>query len=679
MMYSSWVSSLRTKETHACFLLLFTVAFLLLPSYCYSQSIKELEENVKTVSSKEKPMVLNQISSKYLKIDANKSISFAEQALKASRKQDNVLEEATALITLAKAYEILNKEKKTIQYYKEAIKVFDENGQLSNSANLWTEIAAIFLFSKNYTEALDAEIKALELYKKTKDKRSILSVNLAIGDIYFILQKYENSLPSFRIVLKMYEDLNDVAGQVMLLKRIGNSYKSWGNFDESYIFFNQALDIAKKNNLDLEEAFLSETIETVKKNLSNWQKSKIEYDLQVQKEQKEQKEKAREQERQIKIKEKEINSLANQNIKSIEEIENLSGNAQLKELKIKAQQEEIFRKKMESESQLKTNEFLKKKQELSELEVEKQKILIWGGAGFSVLGLILSALIFFAYRNKKKANDLQKQKNEIIYKQKEQIEQKNTLITDSIDYAKNIQDAILPSQEPLSKHFSDFFIFYKPKDIVSGDFFWIKDGESKDNCVCIAAADCTGHGVPGAFMSLLGFIMLDDIAKSSTSNNTPADVLKEVNNQLMSVLHQNTDNLTGKFGMDIALLKYNIHKNEIIYSGAHNPLIIIGSDGHIHEIKADKISIGTRLDCSFTNHTIKVNKGDMVYLYSDGYQDQIGGERRKKYLSYNLKELLKKIHLLDADKQKEELTRVHLEWRSKTDQTDDILFIGLKI
>jgi len=674
MIPSSRISACVTREIIPGLLVLLSVIFLLMPGICFSQSVKELEEKLKTVSAEEKPVILNEISAAYLKTDANKSISYAEQALKASRKQDNMDEETNALITLAKAYELLKNQKKTIQYFKEAIKVFDDYNQPASSANLWNEIAESYLYSKKYNEALDANIKALELFKKANDKRGILNMNIEIGDIYFTLQKYESSLPSYRTALKMYEDLKDANGQVVLLNRIGASYIKWGNFDEAYIFLNHALDIAKKNNFNSEVTSILETIEMVKKNLSNWQKSKIEYDLQVQKEQQA---KTREQERQIRIKEGQISSLSNQNIKSIEEIENLSGDAQLKELKIKTQKEEILRKQMEAESQLKANEFLKKEKELADLEIERQKLLMWGGVGFSVLGLVLTLLVFIAYRNKKKANDLQKQKNEIIYKQKEQIEQKNILITDSIDYAKNIQDAILPSYEPLSKNFSDFFVFYKPKDIVSGDFFWIKEGV-EENCVCVAAADCTGHGVPGAFMSLLGFIMLDDIAKRN-AHTTPADVLKEVNTQLMSVLHQNTENLTGKFGMDIALIKYDNRKKEIRYSGAHNPLIIVSSDGQLKEVKADRVSIGTTLDCSFTNHTVQVNKGDMIYLYSDGYQDQIGGDKRKKFLSFHLKELLQQIHTFGAEKQKEELSNKHMEWRNKTDQTDDILLIGLKI
>jgi len=416
--------------------------------------------------------------------------------------------------------------------------------------------------------------------------------------------------------------------------------------------------VAKKNKFSKEADAISLNIEKVKSNLSNFQKSQTEFTQQKEKQTQAQ-----------------INILSAEKAKSLEEIEKLSYDAQLNELKIKARDDELERKKMEAQSQTKVNELLQKEAQLQESELNKQKLIIWGAIGFSVLGVLLTIFVFLAYRNKKKANDVLKQKNDIIYKQKEQIEQKNILITDSIDYAKSIQDAILPPMDFLRNHFPHSFILYKPKDIVSGDFFWMHE-EPGTGCFYIAAADCTGHGVPGAFMSLLGFLMLDDIVRNI--HVTPGEILKEVNKQLMEILHQSNENTTGKFGMDISLIKYNKQKKEIIFAGAHNPLIIL-NNGQINEVKADKISIGTTINCSFANNTVQVKDDDMIYLFSDGYQDQIGGEKRKKFLAFHLKEMLQQIHTFEPEKQKEELDKKHLEWRGKTEQTDDILIIGFKV
>lgn len=639
-----------------------TVCCLLSVFSCYSQSIHELEEKLKTASADDKAGLLNQLSESYLQSSVNKSIDYAEQALSLSKTSGDINEEATADVNLGNAYSQNGNSAKSINYYKDAIKIFDKYNLPSNSAYIWNKIADAYNHTEKYSDAFDADTKALELFKKTNDKKGMTSMNIELGDIAFQQKKYENSLPYYQQALKISEDAK---GQITILSRISRSYNGWGNYNEAYKFLSSALDIAKKNNLTSLENSLSQSIEKVKQNLTGSQKSKTDYE----------KEKEKQTLEQIKVKESEIHTLSTEKIKSMEEIGKLSEEAQLKELKIKTQQEEIIRKKLETEKQTQINELLKKEQELTTAELNQQRWIIWGGIAFSILLIALTFFVFRAYRNKKKANSILTQKNEIIYNQKKQIEQKSILITDSIDYAKNIQDAILPPVTSIARYFPESFVFYKPKDVVSGDFYWMYEEAGNDHFY-IAAADCTGHGVPGAFMSLLGFIMLNDIARNI--HVTPAEILNEVNTQLMTVLHQHSENTTGKFGMDIALIKYNKQKKEITYAGAHNSLLLI-NNGQMNEVKADKISIGTTTSSSFTNHTVQAKEGDMIYLCTDGYQDQIGGEKRKKFLTFHMKELLVQIHSMPMEKQKEELDRKHMEWRSKTDQTDDILIIGLKV
>jgi len=673
-MQKTIISILKYKKKYYFYIVFILSVFCFFTNNTvFSQSTTELEAQLKTASSEEKPAILNKLAESLLKNNTSKSIDYAEQALKASRKLYDIENESVALINLGDGYTEQGNQKKAVQYYKDAIKLFDKYGQPLSSAYLWNKISDSYLTSGNYEDAIAANSTALEIFKTANNKKGMLSMYIDIGDIQFKQQKYESSIPNYKNALKIYEEMKDPTGQVVALNRIGTSYSQWGNYDEAYIFLSRALDISNKNNLTSQANAITQNLEIVKKNMSNWQKSQTEYAIQAQKDQQD---KVKNQEQQIKTKETEINSLAFQNIKSIEEIEQLSVEAQLSEFKIKTQQEDIRRKQMEADAQTKANEYLKKEKEFADSELKTQRIIIWGGIGFSLLGLILTGLVFSAYRNKKKANSVLQQKNDIIYKQKDQIEQKNLLITDSIDYAKSIQEAILPLAGTLNKHFPQSFIYYKPKDIVSGDFYWIHEADD-NNCVCLAAADCTGHGVPGAFMSLLGFIMLDEISRRN-SQVTPADILKQVNTQLLEVLHQNTENKTGKFGMDIALIKFNKIKNEIIFSGAHNPLIIVNDTG-LTEIKADRISIGSFTDRSFTNHTIQPKKGDMIYMYSDGYQDQIGGEKRKKFFALNFKDLLKEIHSLPTEKQLEVLDKKHTEWKGNNDQTDDIIIIGIKV
>lgn len=647
----------------------YLLGFILLaltPIGIIAQNTADLEKQLSSASAEEKPSILNQLAEAHLASDPEKAIEYAEKALKAARKVSDVNEEAGALINLGSAYGAQKNLKKAPQYFKDAIKIFDQYNQSASSAYVWNKLADLLIQNGKFAEGMDANIKALELLKKANDKSGVVNMNIEIGDLYVGEKRFESAIPYYKAVLKVYEESRDIRGQVNILNRIATAYSNWGNYDEANIFITRAYDMAKKNNLNAVAKDIEKNMEIIKKNISGWEKSQTEFE----------KQKEVETQTQMKIKELQINQLAQEKVKSMEEIEQMSAEAQVKELKIKMQSDEIMRKQMEAESQARANDLLKKEKELSDAEVKRQEMIIWGAIGFSALGVLLTFFIFMAYRNKKKSNDLLKQKNEIIYKQKEQIEQKNILITDSIDYAKNIQDAILPSAESLKQYFPESFILYTPKDIVSGDFYWFH--EEPGECFCLAAADCTGHGVPGAFMSLLGFIMLDDIIKRHKSF-TPANVLRDVNNELMELLHQDGQNSTGKFGMDVALLRYDLIKQEIIYAGAQNSLVIVRSNGELNEIKADKTSIGTSIGVPFKDNTVSVSKGDYIYIYSDGFQDQIGGEKRKKFMSLSLKELLQKIHTLSPERQKEELKKAHQDWKGKNDQTDDILVIGLKV
>ncbi|MFH1003936.1 MAG: SpoIIE family protein phosphatase [Bacteroidota bacterium] len=645
--------------------------------HTFSQSIPDLEEKLETASDEDKPGILNQLSEASFKSSVDKSIDYAEQALKAAKKIDDINEETGAIINLGNGYEAKGNHKKAINHYKNAIIIFDNHKQFITSAYLWNKIADANLAWNKPTDAITANEKSVELLKLAKDKRGTADILLEIGDIYFNQKKYDNAVNYFKQSFKILEELKDPRSTIIILNRIGTAYSNWGNFDEAYMFLNYALDIAKKNKFNSEAETISKNIAVIKSNLSNWKKSQTEYEQQ-QKQQMVQEKQQMVQEKQQMIQaerqqQQQIHSLAIQNVKSIEEIEKLSIENQVKELKIKVQNDEILKKQFEFANKKKENELLKKEKELVNSELNKQKIIIWSVIGFSVLVLILTSLIFIAYRNKKRANSILQQKNQIIYNQKSQIEQKNILITDSIDYAKNIQEAMLQPQEALRNFFPESFILFKPKDIVSGDFYWFT---ALQNGIGVAAADCTGHGVPGAFMSLLSFTMLDEIAKNN-SNNSTADILSEINSKMMKILHQNQLNKSGKFGMDIALTIFNKSMNELHYSGAHNSLILI-RNGQLQEIKADKIFIGSNPEVSFSNNNISLQHNDIIYLFSDGYYDQIGGEKKKKFLSFYFKEMLINIHSLSMDQQKEELEKKHNEWRNNVEQTDDILVLGIK-
>jgi serine phosphatase RsbU (regulator of sigma subunit) len=218
------------------------------------------------------------------------------------------------------------------------------------------------------------------------------------------------------------------------------------------------------------------------------------------------------------------------------------------------------------------------------------------------------------------------------------------------------------------------FILYKPKATVSGDFYWL--GQVKEKIIC-AVADCTGHGVPGAFMSLLGYNMLENAVKG-IQEIKPAAILDTLSEEVKKRLTA-TDSEETKHGMDIALISIDSSNNRLEFAGAHNSLYLVRNQ-EITELKADKMGIGANAKAAFSNHTLELKKGDMIYLFTDGFPDQIGGPKRKKFFYPPFKELLLQISSLDPEVQKLKLNETHNEWMGdKMDQTDDILIMGIRI
>jgi serine phosphatase RsbU (regulator of sigma subunit) len=253
----------------------------------------------------------------------------------------------------------------------------------------------------------------------------------------------------------------------------------------------------------------------------------------------------------------------------------------------------------------------------------------------------------------------------------DELAEKNKNITDSIRYAKRIQFAILPPDVPYDKA----FILFKPKDIVSGDFYWI---HSEGNQEFLAAVDCTGHGVPGAFMSIIGHILLNKIVKEYKILK-PSEVLNKLNTELTETLRTQGESTNVADGMDLSLICYNSKKRILEFAGAYNSLYLI-RDGKSIEYPANRFSIGrnTGPDKEFTNHEISILPNDMIYLCSDGFEDQFGGINGKKFKRKSLVELFVTIALLDAQQQKETLDTIFEQWRSEYEQIDDVLVIGRK-
>lgn len=276
--------------------------------------------------------------------------------------------------------------------------------------------------------------------------------------------------------------------------------------------------------------------------------------------------------------------------------------------------------------------------------------------------------------NERKLEQKVIERTEEVVRQKKEIEYLFTQVTDSIKYAKRIQEAILPPIKWFQTLVPQSFILYKPKDIVSGDFYWI---EKKENRIYIAAVDCTGHGVPGAFMSIIGANLLKDIINNTTLIH-PADILDELNIRIAQTLHsEQTDT---KDGMDISLISINQSTLIMDYASAMNPVCLIRNH-QLQILKEDRFPIGKYTDVinKFTHHTIQLQKDDVIYLFSDGYADQFGGPKGKKLYKKNFFKIMEDAAQWPIEHQKFIFEKKFLEWKSNYEQVDDILVIGIKI
>jgi serine phosphatase RsbU (regulator of sigma subunit) len=316
------------------------------------------------------------------------------------------------------------------------------------------------------------------------------------------------------------------------------------------------------------------------------------------------------------------------------------------------------------------------KNKLIDAEKDRRKnLIIYFGAGAIILFSVLLIIIFRGYNQKKKINIVITEQKKEVELQRNIVELKNREIVDSINYAQRIQQAILLPESEIQKEFSEAFILFKPKDIVSGDFYWF--AESTENKI-LALADCTGHGVPGGFMSMLGFEILQDVMLREEIHTT-SEALKFLDKKVTDTLNKNSKSY--RDGMDMALCAFNKISGKLSFSGANRPLIYI-SNGVITTYKPDKHTIGGAIDDVekiFTQVEIDVHKGDLIYLFTDGYADQFGGASGKKFKYKQFSEKLLEISDKNLAEQKEILEKTFEDWKGNLEQVDDVCVIGIRI
>jgi serine phosphatase RsbU (regulator of sigma subunit) len=517
-----------------------------------------------------------------------------------------------------------NKFTQALIYYKKSMDIQEQLGDKEVLGHLYSNMADIYLAQNNIDSALDYNFRALKTRQAIDSKQGMMISFGNIGSVYLKQKKYKEALSYQFKSLELAEKFGFKRQVAEACNAIGKIYEETGDYTNALTYCDKQLALGKVIDYRelMREAYF--TYASVYRKLKQFDKA-LDY---------------------IELYHGIKDTLLNkENLKQIAELNT------------------------RYETEQKENEILvlTKDKQLNAKIIRQQQLVRWGLIGGILLLFISVFSIFKRYRYKQKAN-------KILEKQNHEIEKKNLLITDSIDYAKTIQEAVLPGHHVVHAVFPQHFIFYKPKAIVSGDFYWVN---TVDNKLICAVADCTGHGVPGAFMSLLGYNMLENSIKK-TETDSPAEILHSLNAEVITRLSQHTTERTTKHGMDIALISIDTTTHVLQYAGAHNSLYI-ARDNKIEELKADKRSIGTGETHRFTNQTFQLRKGDMIYLFTDGFPDQIGGPHRKKFYYSPFRDLLASISMLDMEAQQKKLEGTLVDWLAgKYEQTDDILVMGIK-
>jgi len=534
--------------------------------------------------------------------------------LKSQQKQENKQKIAQAYNNLGIVSRAMDNYPAAINYYNEALDIYRAFNDTSGIKSVYNNLGVLNEHLNLLSKALEYYQKSLSLEKEFNNPDGISTSYLNLGGIYYKLEQYEPALNYCQKAIPICDSLGYMITLEMVYDLMYKIYRDTGKPKEALNYFEKFYEL---NNKRLNQETKAKIAELEIK----YQTDKNQKEIELLNKQKNQK--------------STINTILLiaigvvflQTFILLRIIAKRKRNNQILQL----QNEEMSRKNEEIETQRD--------------EIEAQR------------------------------DEIQRQK-EFADKQTDYILRQNKDITDSIEYAKHIQIALFPDKLTLQKILREGFCLFKPKDIVSGDFYWVAELDGKS---IIVAADCTGHGVPGAFMSIIGINFLNEIVFDENEQK-PSEILNRLRKKVVKTLVHSNRIEEAKDGMDMSLVILDHEKMKLQYAGAYNHLYFIR--GHMLEIiKADRMPVGLSAKAMkpFTNHEIDIQPGDQFYMFTDGYADQFGGPLRKKFRIGNLRELLLEIHDKNIQEQKQILYESFINWKGEQPQVDDVLVLGFKI
>lgn len=558
-----------------------------------------------------------------------------------------------------------SKTKEAIYDYSKAIELYESLKKTRSVAGGYVNLGAIYNGLEEYKKALTYYFKALKIYREENEKENLGILYNNIGSTYQKQKQYVNSNHYLLMAYKLASEVKNPMLCAMSLHNMGINFSEAHQFDSAIVYYNNSLSYIQKydegpghifnyrqigdayyhlnKNEKAEENLVkalrisnkigySSGVEDIYEILSNIYESKKDYKRAL-----------------------EYN-------KTFMQLKDSLSSEAIKTGIIRAQYETEMQQQKKMQEQEQKNHDL-----ISQAKIDFQNKIILASMIALVVVLILVVFILRGYNQKRKANA-------IISKQKEIVELKQKEILSSIYYAKRIQNALLTSENYFKKRLKDFFILYKPKDIVSGDFYW---GLEHKDLFYLIVADCTGHGVPGAFMSLLNISILNEIIIEKGFSR-PDQILNEARKEIIRSLNPEGGD-ESKDGMDCILCAFDFKNAKLHYACANNSFFLVRNNELITS-QTDKMPVGLSHDEEpFTLHELDLKKEDTFYLITDGYADQFGGPKGKKFKYKQLQEVLLRIHNSDISKQKEELNEAFEKWRGVLEQVDDVCMIGIKI
>lgn len=599
------------------------------------------------------------------------SIGYYLKALKIFEGSGNKKGIATCYGNIGLVYQYQSNYPKALEYLLKALQILEGIGNKKGTGTCYVNIGNVFLNQSNYTKALEYYLKALKIHEEINNKKGISACYGNIGLIYKAQFKYSLALEYFLKDLKIGEEIGDKKGISSSYGNIGAVYYFQTNYPKALEYYLKALKLREETGdklgigtcyVNLAELFIemkdfkkviqySDSCIKISKEIGDIDAERYGYNYL-----------STAYSKTGRYKEAYINHVKFK--KLTDSIFNEENSKQLGDMKtnFEVQKKEV-ELKAKSEAQ----------QSIAAEEKKRQKFVTYSVAGLLILVMLFAGFMFNRFKisqRQKKIIELQKDE---VEQQKHLVEEKQKEIVDSITYAKRLQLAILPSYEELRKHLPEIFLLYKPKDIVAGDFYWM---EHLDGIIYIAAADSTGHGVPGAMVSVVCSNALNRAVKEFGLRET-GQILDKTRDLVLETFAKSSNEV--KDGMDISLLSIDKSKKQIYWSGANNQLLYI-SNKQLLEIKPNKQPIGkTDNPSPFKTHSIEFIKGNIFYLLTDGFSDQFGGLRGKKYKYKQLQEKLLANYDKPLEEQKMFLEKDFDVWMGGLEQVDDVTIIGIKI